>query len=198
MKIFGVLLATLVAGSVAMAQTSSTNAAAQAGEGNSLAFTNNTGQRFSVDDLATQLRNLRGSIERTLPMLSAFNQNYSNSTPGTATQTVENRVSSYVSGFLNKRSNQTAAGATNGTGTEVVSNLVARLGGAFGGNTGGSAPVDASTLQRLTELQQQLQALSPTLAALNISTNTGGAGAATGGSANFGTGTGTGQSRNSQ
>ena len=174
MKSFGILVVALLASFVATAQTAVTNASSQNANASGLSFTNNSGQQFSVDDLAAQLRNLRASIERTLPMLSAFNQNYSNSTPGTASQALENRVSSYVSGFLNKRSSQNAAASTNSTGTEAVSNLVARLGGALGANTGTTAPVDANTLRRLTELQQELQNLSPTLAALNISTNSNG------------------------
>src|ERR1043165_6081730 len=47
-----------------------------------LTFSNRMGQTFSPNDLASQLQNLRGVVDQTLPLLSAFNENYSNSVTG--------------------------------------------------------------------------------------------------------------------
>src|SRR5512143_2839683 len=61
----------------------------------SLTFSNSTGQAYTVEQLATQLRNLRTAVDQTLPMLTAFNQSFA----GTANQkNLTGRLEGLVSG----------------------------------------------------------------------------------------------------
>src|SRR3569832_1913533 len=78
-------------------------------------FSNQVGQAFSPNQLATQLQNLRAVVDQTLPLLSAFNQSYSNAAP--EKQTVGGALSGIVSDVLhrNQSSQNTSQSSLNGS-----------------------------------------------------------------------------------
>lgn len=132
-----------------------------------LMFSNRVGQTFSANDLASQLQNLRSSVDQTLPLLSAFNENYSNSVTGNR-QTVGRALSGIVSGVLernqpagqNNGGNQSALGATN---------LLALLHGLLSTNTTGAVSAAPSNAEDLKVLETDLQSVVAVLQRLNVS-----------------------------
>src|SRR5437016_2220286 len=69
----------------------------------STTFTNTSGAAYSADQLAAQLRDLRSTVDRTLPVLSAYTETYSNAS---GNQTVAGRLENLLSGSRNRSSSQ--------------------------------------------------------------------------------------------
>ena len=133
-----------------------------------LTFTNRTGQTFSPDELASQLQNLRSAIDQALPVLSAFNENYSNSVSG-GKQTIGGTLSGIVSDVLhrnqgasqNATANQSSLGATN---------LLAILHNLLNTNSSnGAVGAAPGTSQDLVALQNGLQPVATILQRLTLS-----------------------------
>ncbi len=122
-------------------------------------FTNQTGQSYSVEELATQLRNLRSTVEATLPMLAAFNESASNSTA--QNKSLRGRLTDIVSDALNK------GGQTNSSG---LNNVVGALRGFLNTNnaTASANSTDAHAAQQLISLQTELQPVLRSLQDLNV------------------------------
>ena len=118
----------------------------------SMTFSNSSGQAFTVDQLANQLKMLRTAVDQTLPMLTAFNQ--SSAATGSS---IKGRLEGLVSGALNHN-----------TSSPTVSNLLTSLKGVLGSSTNTTSATDAKTLQDLATLQNDLQPLPPLLQSLNI------------------------------
>jgi hypothetical protein len=131
-----------------------------------LTFTNRSGVVYSADQMAAQMQNLRNAVDQTLPVLTAFNETYSNAG---SSQTLSGTLSGLLSGVLNRNSGQ----ATNSTGTSQTSsqltNLVAGVQRLLTTNSTGSASINANTMRDLVALQTQLQSVDATLRTLNVS-----------------------------
>jgi hypothetical protein len=130
-----------------------------------LTFNDGSGQNFSVDQLASQLQNLRSAVDQTLPVLAAFNQNYSNSLVG-GSQSLGGTVSGILSGAINKSGQKTSAPA--GQGAISMSNIVTALQGLLSTNHSGSLPVNQNNLRDLVALQNSLQPVTSILQNLNV------------------------------
>src|SRR5712675_347224 len=65
--------------SISAAASANRSTATTSSGSSGLILTNKQGQTFPVEDLATELRTLRTTVEQTMPMLSAFNEISSNS-----------------------------------------------------------------------------------------------------------------------
>jgi hypothetical protein len=132
-----------------------------------LTFSNRTGQVFSPDDLAMQLQNLRSAVDQSLPILSAFNEHYSNSVAGRR-QTVAGTLSGIVSDVLHR--NQTTNPNTTGNQSSFgASNLLSILHGLMNTNSTGAAGSPPSNTQDLIVLQDELQLVASSLQRLNVS-----------------------------
>ena len=140
------------------------NEANQSGTGAAL-FSSPSGQSFSVDQLAAQLQTLRSAVEQTLPVLAAFNQNYSNSLSG-GSQSIGGAISGLLSGALNRNSQNTSAPVAHNSFS--VTNVVAALENLVNTNRSGSAPVNPNTLRDLVALQNDLQPVLSLLQNLNV------------------------------
>ena len=125
--------------------------------GSSVTFTNTSGQAFTVEQLATQLRNLRAAVDQTLPMLTAFNQNAANG----ASQGLAGRLEGLVSNALNR----------NG-GSPAMTNLLSSLRGMLGTQSGTTQATDAKTAQDLVTLQNDLQPIPSLLQGMNVGGST--------------------------
>jgi hypothetical protein len=123
-----------------------------------MTFSNSTGQTFTVDQLANQLKMLRSAVDQTLPMLTAFNQ--SSAATGNS-KDIKGRLEGLVSGALNRNS-----------GSPTVSNLLTSLKGVLGSNANTASATDAKTLEDLATLQNDLQPLPPLLQNLNVGGST--------------------------
>lgn len=122
---------------------------------NTLTFTNSSGQSFTVDQLAAQLRNLRAVVDQTLPLLTAFNQS---AAATSSSQGLAGRLEGLVSGALSR----------NGAGSPTVANLLTSLRGMLG-TTNTTAPgTDAKTAQDLATLQNDLQPIPSLLQSMNV------------------------------
>jgi len=130
---------------------SQTNQAA----GTGTVLTNKAGQTFSVEQLAAQLRSLRGNIESALPMLAAFNESAS----ATQNKSLTGRLTDIVSHELNK------GGQTNSGGFNSV---VGALRGLINTNNAATDTSDARAAQQLVALQNQLQPVLKSLQDLNV------------------------------
>lgn len=128
-------------------------------------FSNRTGQAYSAQDLAAQLQNLRSAIDQTLPILSAFNESYSNSN-NSGRETVGGALSGIVSDVLhrNQSSGQSYAGQSSTT-----SNLLAALHGLLSkNNSSAAAPASTPNPQDLVSLQSDLEPVLSVLQKLNV------------------------------
>jgi hypothetical protein len=127
-------------------------------------FSNRLGQTFSAQDLAAQLQNLRSAIDQTVPILSAFNETYSNSNNG-GHQTVGSALSGIVSDVLhrNQGSTQTSANAS-----PTTSNLLSVLHGLLNKNSTTTPQTAAPNPQDLLSLQSDLQPVVSVLQRLNV------------------------------
>jgi hypothetical protein len=126
-------------------------------------FSNQTAQTFSVDQLASQLQNLRTAVQQTLPSLTALNQNYSNSVSGE----VGGAVSGLLSRALNRNQQNNVTSAPQSSLT--VSNLVGALANLLSTNRNGGTPMPQNTLRDLEALQNSLQPVVAILDRLNVS-----------------------------
>jgi hypothetical protein len=136
---------------------SSTNEAGIGG----LNFTNRSGTSYTVNELATQLRNLRSDVDQVLPILTAFNESFSGSSVN-STQSIGGAISGILSGALKHNS------ADDGASSLRSSNILAVLQGLLGTNAAASSPISANTLRDLSTLQTQLQPVATTLQTLNV------------------------------
>jgi len=164
-------------GSASQSPASSTSSASQAGTGG-LTFTNRAGATFSVDQLASQLRNLRSAVEQSLPVLTAFNENLA--ATNASNRGLTGTLSDLASGVLRKNSTQSTSGSPDQTSSrwsEAVTVLRGLLttNNAAGGVNASSAP-NANTLRELATLQKNLESLIPLLQDLNGGTGFGGTG----------------------
>jgi hypothetical protein len=128
-------------------------------------LTNKQGQTFTVEDLATELRTLRTTVDQTMPMLSAFNEIYSNS--ANADKSLTGKLSGVLSGALNRNQNTNNAADTN---SSKYANVVKELEGLLSKNNGASTPISADTIRELGTLQSQLQPVASTLQTLKVDT----------------------------
>ncbi len=126
-----------------------------------LSFTNSAGQRYTVNQLAGSLQNLQGAVNQALPLLSAFNENYSN-TVSANQGTLAGAISGILSGNRNGASQQ---GATN---SSRLSSLLGALQGMLGNTNGPATAVNTNTVNGLLALQGELQPVVSTLRSLNL------------------------------
>ena len=117
-----------------------------------LTFTNSSGSVYSVEQLAEQLSQLRAAVDQTLPVLSAFTQNYSNLANGN--QTVAGKLSNILGGALNRNSGQT--NATSQTSAQLT-NLWGGLQRMLNKNQTNTVALDPATVRELVTLQKDLQ-----------------------------------------
>lgn len=129
-----------------------------------LSFTNRAGTVFSADQLAAQLQNLRSAVDQTLPVLTAFNETFSNANGSSST--LSGTLSGLLSGALNRYAQNTNA---SGQTSSQLTNLLAGAQRLLSTNSTGSASVNANTLRDLVSLQGQLQPVESTLQSLNVS-----------------------------
>jgi hypothetical protein len=136
-------------------------------------FSNRVGQTYSAQDLAFQLQNLRNVVDQTLPILSAFNESYSNSNNG-GHQTIGGALSGIVSDVLHRNQNQTQNSTPSTTGQSLsTSNLLSALQGLLHKNSSTSTSTTMATAdpQDLISLQTDLQPVITVLQRLNVLAN---------------------------
>lgn len=119
----------------------------------------------SVDQLAIQLQSLRSSVEQTLPVLTAFNQQAGATA---STNGLGGALSGLISGIFGKNSNS-ASSATSG---QRLTNVLSALGALVSTNSQGTVSIDSATLQNLAALEKDLQPVAQVMRNLNLgSTN---------------------------
>jgi len=130
-------------------------------------FTNSSGATYSADQLSGQLQNLRGIVDQTLPVLSAFTETVSNAN---ANQSVTGGLSGLLSGALHRNSTATNTASSGQSGFRLT-NLLSSIDRLLHTNSP-SAPLsnDPNTIRELETLQNQLQSVATTLQSLNIAT----------------------------
>ena len=135
----------------------------------SLSFTNRSGQSFTVDQLAAQLRTLRNNVDQTLPVLSAFNESFAGVLPGGSASSTG--LSNLLSGVFHHNSGQSGAPPASQS-TNQLNSVVAALRGLLTTNAtppAQNAPqLNSSTVQQLATLQSDLQAIEPILSNLHM------------------------------
>ena len=129
-------------------------------------FTNRVGQVFSPEDLAVQLQNLRAVVDQTLPILSAFNEQYSNSVTAGG-QNARGALSGIVTDALHRNQTQTPAQANGNLNALAATNLLSILPGLLSTNSTGAVGASPGNVQDLVALQNQLQSVEPLLQRLN-------------------------------
>ena len=132
-------------------------------------FSNRAGQNFTPQDLATQLQNLRAIVDQTLPVLSAFNEQSSNSM-ATGSQSVGGALSGIVSDVLH-RNRGTGQQNVAGQGSLHASNLLAILHGLLSTNSPSGASTGPANPQDLIALENDLRPVASLLDRLNVSGN---------------------------
>jgi hypothetical protein len=133
-------------------------------------FSNNLGQTFSANQLAAQLQTLRNVVDQTLPMLTAFNENASNSAGG-GKSTVGGALSGIVSDVLHRnQNNQNSSSTYTGQGSSTASNLLSVLHGLLNNNPNGATGTTPNP-QDLVTLQNDLQPVVSVLQRLNVNAN---------------------------
>ena len=130
-------------------------------------FSNQVGQSFSANQLATQLQTLRSAVDNTLPLLSAFNQSYSNSVSGT--QGSASGVSGALSGIVNDVFHRNQGAQNNGQSFMSASNLLSMLHGLLNTNSTGAGSTPPANAEDLKTLQTELQPVAAVLQRLNVS-----------------------------
>jgi hypothetical protein len=120
-------------------------------------FTNKTGTAYSVEQLANQLRTLQTSIDQTLPVLTAFNQNFISGADGAS---IGGALSNLVTSVLHKN-NTTPSGQIPGAVTSLIA--------AMRGQGNGAMSVPANATKDLVTLQNDLQPIPGLLQDLNPS-----------------------------
>jgi hypothetical protein len=137
--------------------TNNVNASAPINVPQGVTFTNSTGTAYSVEQLANQLRTLQTSIDQTLPVLIAFNQNFIS---GADSATVGGALSNLVTSVLRKNN-----AASSGQIPGAVTSLIA----AMRGQGNGTISVPANANRDLVTLQNALQPIPGLLQDLNPS-----------------------------
>ena len=153
-------------GTISRGSSASVNATNQFGSVTT--FTNRSGASFSTEQLATQLQNLRSTVDQSLPMVTAFTETASNAAPSGA-RSLAGTVTQILSGVLNRNSGQTNSAAGTSTGG---TNILGTLQGLLTTNSASSTSFSADALRDLASLQAELQNLSTTLQKLNVSGGT--------------------------
>lgn len=130
----------------------------------SLSFTNSSGGTFSVDDVSKQLKELQAAVQKTLPMLTAVTESFSNS--------VDSASAGSLSGIISQVLGSNGQ-AHEQKGSRQLSNVVAVLEGVLASNTNtnqaSSTPVStAATLRNLAVLQAQLRPVEATLGNIGL------------------------------
>jgi hypothetical protein len=132
---------------------------------NNLSFTNHSGTSYSVEQLAGQLQNLRTSVEQTLPMLSAFNETFSNSVSHGGSSVV-GAISGILSGALDRKT-------ANNTSGHSTTNLLTVLQRLLTTNGPASTTINPNRVQDLNNLQKDLQPVASVLQSLNVAGSSG-------------------------
>jgi hypothetical protein len=125
-----------------------------------ITFSNRFGQAFSAQDLAAQLQNLRSAVDQALPILTAFNEHFSNSVAG-GYQSVGGALSGIVSGVLNR--NQASGQNSSAQNSMSATNLLALLHGLLNTNSNGATGASPTTYQDTVTLQNDLQPVATLL-----------------------------------
>jgi hypothetical protein len=126
-----------------------------------LSFTNRSGQVFSAEQLTTQLQQLRTVVDQTLPVLSAFNEEFATNAAAD-NASLPNRIGSILSGIM------TRTNSTSGQSSTGLTNAIAILNGLLNTNAPGSVTMNPNTLNQLVTLQNNLQPIPGILQALNV------------------------------
>lgn len=134
-----------------------------------LTFSNRSGQNFTPEDLAVQLQNLRAVVDQALPILGAFNEQSSNSSPAGA-QSVGGALSGIVSDVLH-RNRGTGQENAAGQGSLHASNLLAILHGLLNTNSPTTVTTTPANAQDLIALENDLRPIASLLQRLNVSGN---------------------------
>lgn len=140
---------------------SSTNAL---GMGN-VTFTNSSGQSYTMPQLAGQLQNLRAAVEDSLPLLSAFNETFSNTLSGSQ-GTLASAIFGIFSGNRNSAS-QEQGNATNANSSRL-GNLLGALQGILGNTNAPTTALNTNTVHDLVALENELQPVASILRSLNL------------------------------
>ena len=138
-------------------------------EARGMTFSNRSGQNFTPQDLASQLQNLRSVVDQTLPILSAFNEQSSNSMAN-GSQGVGGALSGIVSDVLH-RNRGTGQENTAGQGSLHASNLLSILHGLLSTNSTSTASSSPANPQDLISLENDLRPVASLLDRLNVSGN---------------------------
>ena len=138
-------------------------------EAHGLIFSDRSGQNFTPEDLAMQLQNLRAVVDQTLPILSAFNEQSSNSM-ATGAQGVGGALSGIVSDVLH-RNRGTGQENVAGQSSLHASNLLAILHGLLNTNSPKAATTSPANPQDLIALENDLRPVATLLQRLNVSGN---------------------------
>jgi hypothetical protein len=126
-------------------------------------FTNSAGNTYTVEELARSLRDLQAAIDRTMPVLTALNETYSNSL---ANQSLTGKLTGLLSGALNRNSSSTSTANTN---SGAWSSAMARLQGLLGTNSAsGELTLNANTERDLLKLRDQLQPVQTSLSKIGL------------------------------
>jgi len=129
-----------------------------------MSITNSSGESFSQEEIQSQLVELRSAIDQILPALNAISQVHSNSTAGTPTGGVVGGIASVLGGVLDRNTNNaTGKSSTNGFG-RVLRDAISAA-------TTNSTSPNFAQLRDLVALQSHLQAATPILDRLGVSTN---------------------------
>jgi len=152
---------------------SSSATSASAGATSGLTFTNKQGQSYSVDQLADQLKTLRGTVDQVMPMLQAFNENYSNSATGDRTLT--GKLSGLLSDSLHRNESATNSNSTGSSqnSSGKYGNVVDALQGLLSKNDPSAPAISVNTIRDLGTLYGQLQPVNSTLQNLNVALGSG-------------------------
>ena len=130
------------------------------GSGTATLFTNASGATYSADQLATQLRELRNTLDRTLPVLSAATETFSNAN---ANQSVAGRIEDLLAGARKRNSREAGSQSS-----FHLTNLLSTVDRLLHTNSPAGSAVSTTTVKDLENLQGQLQAVSATLQSLNV------------------------------
>jgi len=135
--------------------------------GSGVIATNQAGQTYSLNQLASQLANLRAAVDQTLPTLAAFNSEFSATPPGsTRSQELANAISGLLGGALSHNANQNSSIA----GGHGLTNFAQVLNGIVTTNSTapGSAALSPNTIAQLQSLQTDLNQVRTILQNLNL------------------------------
>jgi hypothetical protein len=133
-----------------------------------LSFTNQSGTVYSLDELDQQLRNLQTTVERTLPLLTAFNTTYpTNSSGGTA-----GALGDLLGRVFHKNKEDSQESSKTSSQHFSATNVLGVLQGLMNTNkTSTTTALNPDTLAQLHTLQKSLEPVLPLLQSLNSGGN---------------------------